>query len=152
MGKLIPKELLPINEDGLRQCRMCTNSVKPPRRTLCSENCAHQLKLRISGRYLRYCVYQRDNAICSICKMDTKLIAKQALSLDKIDRDKYLKNLSISLKRKIWKRKYGGGLWDADHIIPVKEGGGQCGLDNIRTLCIKCHKEETKKLKQKNNK
>lgn len=30
--------------------------------------------------------------------------------------------------------------WDADHIIPVVEGGGLCGLDNYRTLCHPCHK------------
>jgi len=40
-------------------------------------------------------------------------------------------------------KKHGGGLWDADHIVPVKEGGGLCGLDNLRTLCIKCHKTIT---------
>lgn len=36
--------------------------------------------------------------------------------------------------------------WDADHIIPVVEGGGMCGLENYRTLCHPCHKEATKSL------
>jgi 5-methylcytosine-specific restriction endonuclease McrA len=35
---------------------------------------------------------------------------------------------------------------DVDHIIPVCEGGGCCGLSNLRTLCKPCHKVETKKL------
>ena len=61
----------------------------------------------------------------------------------------FLLTNEVSLKRKIKKRKNGGGLWDADHIIPVKEGGGQCGLDNIRTLCISCHKKVTKESYQK---
>ena len=30
-------------------------------------------------------------------------------------------------------------LWQADHIIPVAEGGGLCGLENMRTLCTFCH-------------
>lgn len=34
-------------------------------------------------------------------------------------------------------------LWEADHIVPVVEGGGACGLDNYRTLCTPCHKSET---------
>lgn len=34
-------------------------------------------------------------------------------------------------------------LWDADHILQVKEGGGECGLDNYRTLCLWCHKRAT---------
>lgn len=33
--------------------------------------------------------------------------------------------------------------WEADHIIPVSEGGGECGLENYRTLCIPCHRQET---------
>jgi hypothetical protein len=57
--------------------------------------------------------------------------------------DAYLslcKEYSISPNRKVWGRKYGGGLWDADHIVPVEQGGGECGLENYRTLCICCHK------------
>ena len=38
------------------------------------------------------------------------------------------------------------GHWQADHIIPVAEGGGECGLENYRTLCTPCHKRETRAL------
>ncbi len=41
--------------------------------------------------------------------------------------------------------------WDADHIIPVCEGGGECGLDNYRTLCHKCHKQVTGELAARRN-
>lgn len=36
--------------------------------------------------------------------------------------------------------------WEADHIIPVAEGGGGCGPEGYRTLCLRCHRAETKKL------
>lgn len=36
--------------------------------------------------------------------------------------------------------------WDADHITPVVEGGGECDLDNLRTLCHPCHKVSTAEL------
>lgn len=36
---------------------------------------------------------------------------------------------------------HGGG--EIDHIIPVIEGGGCCGLENLRTLCRTCHIAET---------
>lgn len=36
--------------------------------------------------------------------------------------------------------------WEADHIVPVAEGGGQCGLENYRTLCLVCHRRETAEL------
>ena len=39
-----------------------------------------------------------------------------------------------------------GSFWEADHIVPVVAGGGQCGLLNFRTLCVPCHREATAKL------
>ena len=148
-GKCIPAKLLPKDENGLTCCRWCGKGVKPPRRTMCSPECVHELLIRTNGRYLRDCVYKRDKGICQKCNIDTKKIAKEALQLKTEEKEIFLKKHNISLKRKIWKRKHGGGLWDADHIIPVKEGGGSCGLDNIRTLCIKCHKIVTKELYKK---
>ena len=34
-------------------------------------------------------------------------------------------------------------LWDADHIRAVVEGGGECGLENMQTLCLWCHRDKT---------
>jgi 5-methylcytosine-specific restriction endonuclease McrA len=45
-----------------------------------------------------------------------------------------------------WTRK---SLWDADHILPVAEGGGECDLDNIRTLCLRCHGRVTAQLRER---
>lgn len=38
-----------------------------------------------------------------------------------------------------------GHAWQADHIVAVYLGGGQCDVDNLRTLCTACHKKRTKK-------
>jgi 5-methylcytosine-specific restriction enzyme A len=44
----------------------------------------------------------------------------------------------------------GPHLWEADHIVPVVEGGGASRdvdpLANLRTLCRHCHKAETRAL------
>ena len=144
IGKLKKKEFLEKTPEGLICCRWCNKGVKPPRRTLCSEECAHEIRLRTNHRYFKNCVYKRDKAVCVLCGEDTKILAKTYFLFEtKEDKIIFLKEKGISIKRKIYKRKYGGGLWDADHILPVKEGGGQCGLDNIRTLCIPCHKKKT---------
>jgi len=127
------------DENNNPLCRFCSKPVLPPRRTICSKECTHEILLRTNHKYLKNCVYLRDKGICSLCNIDTKIIAKECLS-DKNNLSKY----NISSKRKIYKYKWGGGLWDADHIIPVKNGGGCCGLDNLRTLCINCHKIITK--------
>jgi hypothetical protein len=34
-------------------------------------------------------------------------------------------------------------LWQMDHIIAVDHGGGACGMENLRTLCIACHHQVT---------
>jgi 5-methylcytosine-specific restriction enzyme A len=143
LDKCIPAKDLPRTEDNLPSCRWCSKSVHKPRRTICSKECQHELLLRINNRYIRDCLYKRDNGICKMCNIDTKEIAKESLKLLDENKTNYLKSHNISLKRKIWIRKHGGGLWDADHIIPVKDGGGMCGLDNLRTLCISCHKKIT---------
>jgi 5-methylcytosine-specific restriction endonuclease McrA len=46
----------------------------------------------------------------------------------------------ISRRRKSW--------WEADHILPVVEGGDS-NLENIRTLCIPCHRGETWELRRR---
>lgn len=43
-------------------------------------------------------------------------------------------------------------LWEMDHTVPVVEGGGSCGLDNLRTLCWRCHKSVTAELRKRRTK
>jgi 5-methylcytosine-specific restriction endonuclease McrA len=40
-------------------------------------------------------------------------------------------------------------LWDADHIVPVIEGGGECDLENLRTLCLSCHRLAIEELRER---
>jgi 5-methylcytosine-specific restriction endonuclease McrA len=43
-------------------------------------------------------------------------------------------------------------LWEADHVVPVAEGGGSCGLDGLRTLCTgkgSCHAKVTGELRKR---
>lgn len=47
----------------------------------------------------------------------------------------------VGLPPKLWSMKR--RLWEMDHIQPVVEGGGDCGLENLRTLCWDCHRIET---------
>ena len=38
--------------------------------------------------------------------------------------------------------------WEADHILAVVEGGDS-NLENVRTLCIACHKRVTRGLRER---
>lgn len=132
--------------NGHRLCRFCKNEVQPPRRTFCGNKCVHEWKLRSDVKYLRHYVYERDLGKCALCKVDTRYQKIRIEDLlyesnkSKIDRNykAYLKTLNIT---EFESQK---SIWHADHIKPVKMGGGESGLENIRTLCVKCHKLVTK--------
>jgi 5-methylcytosine-specific restriction protein A len=60
--------------------------------------------------------------------------------------------LSAHARRRVRERDHGvcalcgvTGEWEADHIIPLAEGGTN-ELSNYRTLCVPCHKAETRAL------
>jgi len=65
---------------------------------------------------------------------------------------KRLKNLEKSQQDFPWALDLvsaGVPLAEVDHIVPVCEGGGACGLDGLRLLCVPCHKDESKRLAQR---
>jgi 5-methylcytosine-specific restriction endonuclease McrA len=79
---------------------------------------------------------ERDRGICARCGIDTIAAARQL---------RYSRGLRRTALLAGWglERRTRKSLWDADHILPVAEGGGECDLDNIRTLCLRCHRQAT---------
>jgi len=127
---------------GRSLCRWCGSEVPKGRRTFCGENCVHEWKLRTNPGYLREHVFERDRGVCAKCAVDTVALRRDMRKLDYAARRKFLKE---------WRLVEGSrkSLWDADHIVPVAEGGGQCDLQNMRTLCLLCHREATKALRER---
>lgn len=143
---------------GNRLCRFCKTEVLPPRRTFCSELCVHEWKIRSNNKYMRACLYERDLGICHLCSLDTRYQKIELENLIRSARLKYgtelLKDKELSsrlLEYKLTLKESFKSIWHADHIKPVSQGGGESGLDNLRTLCVKCHKDITKKLKRNVN-
>jgi len=91
-------------------------------------------------QYLRAQVRKRDQGVCALCKTDTLGLLEKLNALRQFDRAKWKRTLEAI---GISPARLHGELWDADHIVPVSEGGGLCGLENIRTLCIPCHHDQT---------
>ncbi len=139
-GGRAKRDELPIGETGRALCRWCALEVPKGRRTFCSEWCVHEWKLRTDPSYLRDRVHARDKGICAVCQADT---LSAWLRIKKARGERKLKFLSE------WglTRMTRASLWDADHITPVAEGGGECDLSNIRTLCLKCHRTVTAELR-----
>lgn len=123
-------------------CRWCGKEVSGRRRTFCSDVCVHEWKLRTDPGYLRDKVFERDRGVCATCGVDTTTLRRDMRKLDYAARRRFLKEWGLSEGS----RK---SLWDADHILPVAEGGGQCDLSNMRTLCLRCHRAATSALRNR---
>jgi hypothetical protein len=133
---------LATGEQGRALCRWCNLEVPAGRFTFCSDWCVHEWRLRTDSGYLRERVQERDKGVCALCGVDTHaayLDLKRARGMHKL---KLLERWGLSrISRKT--------LWDADHIVPVAEGGGECDLENLRTLCLICHREQTRELRKR---
>jgi 5-methylcytosine-specific restriction enzyme A len=121
---------------GRPLCRWCRAETPKGRRTFCSDSCVHEWRLRTDPGYLRDKVFDRDKGVCAKCGIDTVAVRMDMRKLDFAARRLLLKQ---------WGLREGSrkSLWDADHVVPVAEGGGQCDLSNMRTLCLRCHREAT---------
>jgi 5-methylcytosine-specific restriction protein A len=138
-GRAVPAEL-PASPNGRVLCRWCSLEVPRPRRTFCSEYCVNEWRLRTDPGYLREQVLARDRGICAHCATDT---LAAWLWIKKSRGDRRLR----ALREWGLTRMSRSSLWDADHVVPVIEGGGECDLSNIRTLCLKCHRRVTAELR-----
>lgn len=156
--------------NGRRCCRFCGGDVQPPRRTFCSDACVDEWCCRSSASGARRAVAKRDKGVCSACGLDTLALERRCERLQRWirrseaptdrcrRREDRAKLVLVWLGKRYGRRIHrfvlrhlspwgqGGHLWEADHIQPVVEGGGRCGLDNLRTLCLDCHAAETAQL------
>ncbi len=145
---------------GIGICRGCRQPVPPGRQTWCgSAAClAEALVRKGDPTVVRREVLARDHGVCAACGLDTEQLSRVLQAL--------LRGDSRGLKGEAWAadqaqkqaarlwlfrtvlgaRKMSTHLWEADHIVPVSEGGGGCGLEGYRTLCLRCHRLETAEL------
>ena len=124
---------------------------------------------RKEGQRHREEVFNRDGGVCSECKCDTVPLLARLRSVPLIDGRKEWRYGRVDAHAKLAFRRVLGrhrmrafvilgrlwgivightitSLWQMDHITPVVEGGGECGLENLRTLCLRCHNAETSAL------
>lgn len=138
------RKLLQKGPNGRNLCRKCQTEVPYSSRTFCSEACVHEWRIRSDSGYAASTVLKRDHGICCLCGVNCLVQLAEARALLRQDRAA----LKVWLSERLIPdtRIYGKRLWDMDHTVPVVEGGGTCALENLRTLCIKCHKGVTSEL------
>jgi len=126
---------LPRGPHGRALCRYCGQEVPPGRKTFCSG--AKATFVYRKGTYSvpgSGCVHEH----CILSQPD---YARRCVWA----RDQG----QCALCPKVASHRKASHEWQADHIVPVIEGGGSCGLDNLRTLCTDCHRQATAKLAAK---
>lgn len=130
----------------------------------CSSKCEKDMKAKASSGAARRQLMKRDRGICAMCNLDCNRLIKRLQSIEKgpengsekpiwkqqreqlLSRKEYQhfsSRLSKAMKEGIIEKALSGKAWQADHIIPVFEGGGHCTITNLRTLCTACHKDVT---------
>lgn len=133
---------LPTGPNGRALCRWCSLEVPPRRFTFCSDWCVHEWRLRTDPGYLRDQVFARDRGVCKLCGVDARSAYFHLKRSRGVGRQRLLAHWGLTrMNRK--------SLWDADHIVPVAEGGGECDLENLRTLCLRCHRQQTTDLRRR---
>jgi 5-methylcytosine-specific restriction endonuclease McrA len=141
-GGRADRSSLPTGTNGRALCRWCSLEVPARRFTFCSDWCVHEWRLRTDPGYLRERVLERDRGICALCSIDARAAFGELRRARGTHRLKLLERWGLKkLTRKT--------LWDADHILPVVEGGGECDLQNLRTLCLVCHRRTTDELRRR---
>lgn len=127
-------------QNGKLLCRLCRVEVSGRRIYWCSDACVEHYKVLSDPGYVRGLLFKRDHGVCRLCGLDTVELEERHRVANETSLTYLYWFEGRALPRVV------RSLWDADHTVPVVEGGGLCGIDGYRTLCIWCHKAETKAL------
>jgi 5-methylcytosine-specific restriction endonuclease McrA len=142
--------------NGRNLCRRCSTEVPPGKRTFCGPACIEAWRLTTDPTFLRRMTRRRDKGVCATCGLPTQKLEKAISELRQI-RSRWgfvhpeINGISEGI-RQILKALTGREdpnrttFWDADHVVEVINGGGECGLENIQTLCVWCHRKKTARL------
>ena len=114
----------PKGLSGERLCRNCLKPLPKGARFNCSSACSQEWMGKTSPAHMRYLLKQRDREICARCGVSCMALKREYLALPHAERAAYAQKCGIPVGR------WGTDWWDADHIVPVIEGGGECGIEN----------------------
>ena len=136
-----------------RSCRRCNRAVPPPRRNWCGQECVDAYLFENHQSVRRAKVKERDRGICADCGLDTVALARALRRLEnatwrrgragcgRIRTAQWMRAREIKRALRIPSHRF-DEFWDADHIVPQAEGGPH-SMENLRTLCIWCHRRVT---------
>lgn len=138
---------------------MLSRAARQAQSSYCSQACAEEGRLKRGGMYasanLRAAVFALERGNCTNCRLDCHSLYEQVKVLPPPARLNKLLSVNWKLPKSakalesLLQDPLEGDFWQVDHIRAVAEGGGGCGLDNLRTLCVPCHLAETETLRSR---
>jgi len=134
---------LALSPSGRPLCRKCGSEIVKGsgRRTFCGDACVVEWKIRTQPDFAAERVHARDKGVCLTCSRDCDALHRKIRVTKRAARERRMAELGLP-EYLLRRRRY----WEVDHITPVVEGGGSCGLENLRTLCWECHRKATREL------
>jgi len=120
----------------------------------CGETCLKSFRVKTVTGVGRAQLFQLERGVCQLCGLDCDFLFQRLESEPSVPQRIAILEATgrFSNKRAAAIATSGnppkaGDLWQADHHVPVAEGGGACDLDNFRTLCDGCHRGATSDLR-----
>ncbi|XP_027368431.1 DNA annealing helicase and endonuclease ZRANB3 [Abrus precatorius] len=138
-------------------CKLCqkqclgTNAKTPEffEDLFCNLVCYEEYRMRTSNRFVRQELFQIEHGVCTNCHLDCHKLVEHIRPLSLERRREYIDKVAPQIANrknmleKLVNDPTEGNAWHADHIVPVYQGGGECKLENMRTLCVACHYDVT---------
>ena len=136
-----------------KHCRRCNTPMLYGIKGAFHTYCLHEYRMEVSWRYVCQQVYARDVGVCAECGLRTCRVERAAITMNV---EQFLRHgrpstyysgqEDIRLQGNRWLLRLGfrpwERLWQVDHVLPKTQGGSDA-LDNLRTLCVPCHKHFT---------
>ena len=124
----------------------------------CKPDCFKKYQVKTSGVAARRALFKRELGVCVTCGLDCTALIRRLQAIERGSkgwRDRrrttlrlhysdFMQRAGVKAVDALIERATAGRAWQADHVIPVYAGGGQCGVDNLRTLCTACHQGVTR--------
>lgn len=139
------------NAAGERICVWCGGELTGKRRKWCGDGCVEQYSVAAGNvQVIKSLLLKRDGGVCVSCGVDCekqKRALRAALAASKRThrRDGWWREVQSAqseIRAAFGVDPHRMTTWDADHIIPIAEGGDNT-LENFQTLCQRCHKAKT---------
>ncbi|KAJ6765143.1 DNA ANNEALING HELICASE AND ENDONUCLEASE ZRANB3 [Salix koriyanagi] len=137
---------------GSKRQLYSTGDAKTPRYfedLFCDLICCEEYRIRTSSEIPPAELFQIEHGVCTICRLDCHQLVRTIKPLSLERRREYIEEAAPNvasqkkLLDKLANNPCEGNAWHADHIVPVYRGGGECKLENMRTLCVACHSKVT---------